>query len=170
MLASGEQVHRERLGAGLELLWLHAPHSLQAALALELDGGSHDEPAAYPGLAHFLEHMVFRGSRGYAVGDGLMSHVQQVGGSVNASTRGSRTLFHFQVAEQALLSASERLFDQLLEPLLDPALQRAEREVIDAEFHLRATDPDTLIDAAVGTALDSAHGCLLYTSPSPRDS
>lgn len=169
MLASGEQVHRERLGAGLELLWLHAPHSLQAALALELDGGSHDEPAAYPGLAHFLEHMVFRGSRGYAMGDGLMSHVQQVGGSVNASTRGSRTLFHFQVAEQALLSASERLFDQLLEPLLDPALQRAEREVIDAEFHLRATDPDTLIDAAVGTVLDSAHGASGFHAGS-RDS
>lgn len=158
MLASGEQVHRERFGAGLELLWLHAPHSLQAALALELDGGSHDEPAAYPGLAHFLEHMVFRGSRGYAVGDGLMSYVQQVGGSVNASTRGCRTLFHFQVTEQALLSACERLCDQLLEPLLDLALQRAEREVIDAEFHLRAGDPDTLIDAAVGTALDRAHG------------
>lgn len=162
VLAYSEQVHREWLGSGLELVWLHVSHALQAALALELHGGSHDEPTAYPGLAHFLEHMVFRGSHGFAPGDGLMSHVQAHGGQVNASTRGTRTLFHFQIADAQLAAACARLVDQVQQPLLDVAAQQAEREVLEAEFRLRATDVDTLIDAAVGLALNPEHGAAAF--------
>lgn len=162
MLACGEQIHREWLGHGLELVWLHAPHALQAALAVQLDAGSHDEPAAYPGLAHFLEHMVFRGSRGFAPSDSLMNHVQAHGGQVNASTRGTRTLFHLQVAEAQLATACARLVDQLQWPLLDPAVQLAEREVLEAEFQLRGTDADTLVDAAVGAMLNPAHRAAAF--------
>lgn len=162
MLAPGQQLHRQRFGPGLELLWLHAPDSLQAALALELDGGSHAEPAAYPGLAHFLEHLVFRGSQGFAGGDGLMGFVQRHAGQVNASTLGTRTLFHFQVPEAALPGACARLVDQLLQPLLEPAAQQAEREVLEAEFQLRGADPETLVEAAIARALDPAHGAAAF--------
>lgn len=162
MLASGEQIHHEWLGPGLELVWLHAPQALQAALALQLDGGSHHEPLAYPGLAHFLEHLVFRGSQGFAPGDGLMSHVQAHGGQVNASTRGTHTLFHLQIDETQLAAACARLVDQLQRPLLDSAVQVAERDVLEAEFRLRATDVDTLIDAAVGQVLNPQHGAARF--------
>lgn len=157
MLAPGQQLHRQEFGPGLELLWLHAPHSLQAALALELDGGSHDEPAAYPGLAHFLEHLVFRGSQGFAGDDGLMGFVQRHAGQVNASTLGTRTLFHFQLPEAALPGACARLVDQLLQPLLEPAAQQAEREVLEAEFRLRGADPETLVEAVIARALNPGH-------------
>lgn len=162
MLALGQQLHRQRFGPGLELLWLHAPHSLQAALALELDGGSHDEPTAYPGLAHFLEHLVFRGSRGFAADDGLMGFVQRHAGQVNASTLGTRTLFHFQLPEPALPGACARLVDQLLQPLLDSAAQQAEREVLEAEFQLRGADPQILSEAALGLALNPGHGAATF--------
>lgn len=158
MLAPGQQLHCQRFGPGLELLWLHAPDSLQAALALELDGGSHDEPAAYPGLAHFLEHLVFRGSQNFAAGDGLMSFVQRHAGQVNASTQGKRTLFHCQLPTTALPGACARLVDQLLQPLLESAAQLAEREVLEAEFRLRSVDAETLVDAAIAQALNPAHG------------
>ncbi|VXC34633.1 putative Coenzyme PQQ synthesis protein F [Pseudomonas sp. 8AS] len=157
MLAPGQQLHRQEFGPGLELLWLHAPDSLQAALALELDGGSHAEPAAYPGLAHFLEHLVFRGSQGFAGDDGLMGFVQRHAGQVNASTLGTHTLFHFQLPEAALSGACARLVDQLLQPLLEPAAQQAEREVLEAEFRLRSADPETLVEAAIGQALNPGH-------------
>lgn len=162
MLAPGQQLHRQEFGPGLELLWLHAPHSLQAALALQLDGGSHDEPAAYPGLAHFLEHLVFRGSRGFARDDGLMGFVQRHAGQVNASTLGTRTLFHFQLPEPALPGACARLVDQLLQPLLEPAAQQAEREVLEAEFQLRGADPQILSEAALGLALNPEHGAAAF--------
>ncbi|MWV13658.1 pyrroloquinoline quinone biosynthesis protein PqqF [Pseudomonas sp. R-28-1W-6] len=162
MLAPGQQLHRQRFGPGLELLWLHAPDSLQAALALELDGGSHDEPAAYPGLAHFLEHLVFRGSQGFAGGDGLMGFVQRHAGQVNASTLGTRTLFHFQLPEAALSGACARLVDQLLQPLLEPVAQQAEREVLEAEFQLRSADLETLVDAAIAQALNPGHGAAAF--------
>ncbi|WP_437880358.1 insulinase family protein [Pseudomonas sp. LRF_L74] len=141
----------------MELLWLHSPHAMQAAVALELDAGSFDEPHEYPGLAHFLEHMVFRGSRSFAADDGLMALAQRSGGQVNASTRGTRTLFHFQVDEEHLGEAMARLVDQLCQPLLDPQAQLAEREVIEAEFRLRGSDPDTLVDAALGLCLNPLH-------------
>ena len=122
------------LANGLHLTLRHAPRLKRAAAALRVHAGSHDAPARWPGLAHFLEHLFFLGTARFPLQDGLMRHVQAVGGQVNASTREHTTDFFFEVPVSALGSALERLCQMLAEPDLSVERQRREREVIHAEF------------------------------------
>ncbi|MER0043936.1 pyrroloquinoline quinone biosynthesis protein PqqF [Pseudomonas sp. MGal98] len=122
------------LDNGLQLNLRHAPHLKRSAAALRVHAGSHDAPARWPGLAHFLEHLLFLGTARFALADGLMRHVQCLGGEVNASTAERHTDFFFEVPPAGLDGALLRLCDMLAEPQLDLQRQRREREVIHAEF------------------------------------
>ena len=85
------------LANGLHLTLRHAPRLKRAAAALRVHAGSHDTPARWPGLAHFLEHLFFLGTARFPLEDGLMRYVQGLGGQVNASTRERTTDFFFEV-------------------------------------------------------------------------
>lgn len=142
---------------GLRVRLLHLPHARQAAALVRVHAGAHDAPTAYPGLAHFLEHLLFLGSQRFPVTDSLMAYVQRCGGQLNASTRERHTDFYFQLSADLLEPGLERLLDMLAAPLLDSAAQSREREVLQAEYQARAQDSETLCDAALGTALGTAH-------------
>jgi coenzyme PQQ biosynthesis probable peptidase PqqF len=148
---------RRVLPNGLRLGFIQLPAGSQAAALVRVHAGAHDAPGEYPGLAHFLEHLLFLGSHAYAPTDSLMPFVQGRGGQLNASTRERHTDFFFQVATEAFDDALKRLLDMLARPLLDEAAQLREREVLQAEFLARGRDRETLCDAAIGTALSAAH-------------
>ncbi|MCU1725367.1 pyrroloquinoline quinone biosynthesis protein PqqF [Pseudomonas sp. 5P_5.1_Bac1] len=122
------------LSNGLRVNLRHAPHLKRCAAAVRVHAGSHDAPADYPGLAHFLEHLFFLGTVRFPVEDGLMRFVQREGGQLNASTRERTTEFFFEVPPAAFPGALERLCEMLANPLLTPERQHAEREVIHAEW------------------------------------
>jgi len=145
------------LADGCELTVLSAGDSQQAALALSFAAGSHAEPADYLGMAHFLEHLVFRGSRNFALDDGLMAFIQRKGGHVNAQTQAEQTLFHFQVEAPLFIEALARLVDMLVAPRLEPATLVSEREVINEEFKLYCQAPQILLDAALAPCLLARH-------------
>ncbi|WP_175653443.1 pyrroloquinoline quinone biosynthesis protein PqqF [Pseudomonas sp. Marseille-P9899] len=122
------------LSNGLRVALRHAPHLKRCAAAVRVHAGSHDAPTEYPGLAHFLEHLFFLGTARFPVEDGLMRFVQRQGGQLNASTRERTTEFFFEVPPAAFPNALERLCEMLANPLLTLERQRAEREVIHAEW------------------------------------
>ena len=122
------------LSNGLRFNLRHAPHLKRCAAAVRVHAGSHDAPTEYPGLAHFLEHLFFLGTARFPVEDGLMRFVQRQGGQLNASTRERTTEFFFEVPPAAFRDALERLCEMLANPLLTLERQRAEREVIHAEW------------------------------------
>lgn len=122
------------LSNGLRVRLRHAPHLKRCAALLRVHAGSHDAPLAYPGLAHFLEHLFFLGTTQFPVEDGLMRFVQRQGGQLNASTRERHTDFFYEVPLPAMAGALERLCEMLAHPLLTLERQQAEREVIHAEW------------------------------------
>lgn len=140
-----------------EITVLAAENTQQCALALSFAAGSHHEPAHYLGMAHFLEHLVFRGSSNYALDDGLMAFIQRSGGHVNAQTQAQQTLFHFQVEAPLFIQALERLVDMLVAPRLTAEMLRTEREVIHEEFALYCGAPQILMDAAIAPCLLGEH-------------
>ncbi|WP_395505178.1 pyrroloquinoline quinone biosynthesis protein PqqF [Ectopseudomonas hydrolytica] len=152
-------MQRLRLANGVELCVAQQPWAERVGICLRVAAGSHDEPAAYPGLAHFLEHLLFLGSRGYGVERGLMAYAQGCGGQVNASTQARHTDFVCELPAERLQPALARLLDMLRWPLLDGATQRREREVLDAEYQARSQDADSRIDHALGQALAAGHRC-----------
>ena len=157
MPSSLSQHRRLRLANGLAVALLHDPELPQAAALVRIGAGSHQAPRAYPGLAHFLEHLFFLGSHRYPAPDGLMPLVQRLGGELNASTRETTTDFFFALAPEHLAAALARLLDMLAAPLLEPGAQRREREVLHAEFIAWARSADTRRDLALARGLPAAH-------------
>ncbi|WP_457253771.1 pyrroloquinoline quinone biosynthesis protein PqqF [Pseudomonas juntendi] len=157
------------LANGLQLTLRHAPRLKRSAAALRVHAGSHDAPAKWPGLAHFLEHLFFLGTSRFALNDGLMRYVQTLGGQVNASTRERTTDFFFEVPPNALAGGLERLCQMLAEPDLGSERQRREREVIHAEFIAWSRNPQAqqqfalLQAAAPGHPLGAFHAGNRYT-------
>jgi len=146
-----------RLANGVQVALLSLAGSTQAALSVRVAAGSHDEPGAHPGLAHFVEHLLFLDCAEFAGEQRLMPFVQACGGQLNASTQARHTDYFCTVPAEQLAAALARVCAMLGRPLLTLPAQLAEREVLHAEFLARAQDADTLVAAALGQALAAGH-------------
>ncbi len=151
-----------RLENGLSIRLRTQPWLNRAGLCLRVNAGSHDEPLAYPGLAHFLEHLLFLGSVGFTGEQRLMPFVQRCAGQVNATTQARYTEYFCEVPVQYLDGALARLVDMVSRPLLGEIEQAREREVVHAEFIARSQDATTLISTALGQALAEGHRCGVF--------
>lgn len=148
---------RLTLTNGLQVTLRHAPHLKRCAAAIRVRAGSHDAPRAWPGLAHFLEHLFFLGNARFAIDDALMRYVQRQGGQVNASTRERTTDFFFEVPVAAFEGGVERLCEMLVRPQADSAQQLREREVIHAEFIAWARNPEARRQFALLQSVSAQH-------------
>lgn len=119
---------------GLHVSLCSAPRLKRCAAALRVAACSHDVPAQWPGLAHFLEHLFFLGTERFPANEKLMTFVQRHGGQINASTRERTTDFFFEFPPQVFADGLERLCDMLCHPRMALEEQLREREVLHAEF------------------------------------
>ncbi|MGE8485343.1 MAG: pyrroloquinoline quinone biosynthesis protein PqqF [Pseudomonas sp.] len=150
-------LHTETLANGLRVTLRHAPGLKRCAAALRVAAGSHDVPPAWPGLAHFLEHLLFLGTERFPAEQGLMAYVQGHGGQVNARTSERTTDFFFELPPQAFSAGLERLSDLLAHPRMNPDDQRREREVLHAEFVAWSRDATAQQQFALFDGLSAAH-------------
>ena len=151
------RLHTETLANGLRVTLRHAPDLKRCAAALRVAAGSHDVPLAWPGLAHFLEHLLFLGTERFPAEQGLMAYVQGHGGQVNARTSERTTDFFFELPPQAFRGGLERLSDMLAHPRMNPDDQRREREVLHAEFVAWSRDATAQQQFALFEGLSATH-------------
>ncbi|KPN87937.1 pyrroloquinoline quinone biosynthesis protein PqqF [Pseudomonas nunensis] len=149
--------HTETLANGLRVTLRHAPDLKRSAAALRVAAGSHDVPLAWPGLAHFIEHLLFLGTERFPSGQGLMAYVQGHGGQVNARTSERTTDFFFELPPQTLAGGLERLSDMLAHPRMNLDDQLREREVLQAEFVAWSQDAAAQQQLALFNGLAAAH-------------
>jgi coenzyme PQQ biosynthesis probable peptidase PqqF len=149
--------HTETLANGLRVSLHHTPRLKRCAAALQVAAGSHDVPLAWPGLAHFLEHLFFLGTERFPADQGLMAYVQGHGGQVNARTNERTTDFVFELPPQAFEGGLERLGDMLAHPRLSQADQLREREVLHAEFIAWSQDVSAQQQFRLFDGLSAAH-------------
>uniref|UniRef100_A0A669BA48 Nardilysin b (N-arginine dibasic convertase) n=1 Tax=Oreochromis niloticus TaxID=8128 RepID=A0A669BA48_ORENI len=107
-----------------------------AAAALCIGVGSFSDPDELPGLAHFLEHMVFMGSEKYPAENGFDAFLKKHGGSDNASTDCERTIFQFDVQRKHFRDALDRWAQFFICPLMIEDAVDREVEAVDSEFQL----------------------------------
>jgi zinc protease len=130
------------------------------AMRMRIGSGSLQESDDEQGLAHFIEHMAFRGSTNIADGDVvrmLQRQGLQFGADTNAFTAQDETvyMFNFPKADATALDTGLTLFREIGGRLkLAPAAIDAERGVILSEERLRDTPAYRAIKAELGTALD----------------
>ncbi|QXI17394.1 pyrroloquinoline quinone biosynthesis protein PqqF [Pseudomonas hamedanensis] len=149
--------HIETLANGLRVTLRHVPGLKRSAAALRVAAGSHDVSLAWPGLAHFLEHLLFLGTERFPTDEGLMAYVQRHGGQVNASTRERTTDFFFELPVSSFSAGLERLSDMLARPRMNLDDQLREREVLQAEFVAWSQDPTAQQQFALYEGLPAEH-------------
>ena len=108
----------ETLPNGLRMVSVTMPHLHSAELALYVKVGGRNDPPAKAGLAHFLEHMLFRGTAEFPTSLEIETAFEAIGGSINASTDEECTCFFTRIHPEHLSRGVEILASMILRPLL----------------------------------------------------
>ncbi|XP_065213732.1 nardilysin-like [Planococcus citri] len=122
-----------------------------AVCALSINVGSFSDPNEIPGLAHFLEHMVFLGSEKYPRENQFHSFIRKHGGFMNAATSCECTTFYFYCNVRHLFEALDMFSQLIISPLLKKESMVREREVLDSEFDLATLSDSFRIEQLIGT-------------------
>ncbi|WP_019027722.1 insulinase family protein [Colwellia piezophila] len=128
------------LANGLRVLLIHNDETAKSAAALAVNVGHFNDPKDRQGLAHFLEHMLFLGTKNFPDGSEYQKFISQHGGNHNAWTGTEHTCFFFDISTTKFSSALERFSEFFIAPLLADDFVVKERENIEAEFTLKLKD------------------------------
>jgi predicted Zn-dependent peptidase len=145
-----------RLSNGLLLGTAELPGRESAAAGVLASSGSRHEPEACGGLTHFVEHMVFKGTRRRSARR-IALDIEGCGGDLNAHTSEDHTFYHATVPAIRLPRALDVLADLLLEARHAPADFRRERGVILEEIQMVKENPGQQIDDLLAEALWPEH-------------
>ena len=145
-----------RLGNGLTAGLLDNPQAPLVTTVLWYRAGSRDEPPGHGGLAHFLEHMMFKGSARYGPGE-IDRRTQALGGINNAFTDHDGTAYWFSFARDRWREALAIEADRMAGLVLDPEAVASERRVILEEIAMVEADPWDALHLAVEAALFAGH-------------
>ena len=137
-------VTREVLPNGLTLVTEAMPHVRSVAIGVWLRRGSRHETLPQSGISHFIEHMVFKGTRNRSAED-IASEVDSIGGHMDAFTAKEYASFHLKVLDEHLHLAVDILGDIVMNPLFDPVEMAKEKRVIFEEMGMVEDTPDDLV-------------------------
>ena len=135
---------RTVLSNGLRIVTEFIPHVRSIAIGFWFDTGSRDEVEDYSGIAHFLEHMNFKGTSKRSAGQ-IAREIEGRGGILNAFTSKEVTCYHARVVDEQTARAVDVLSDITHNSLFDPKEIDRERDVILEELKNVEDTPDDLV-------------------------
>jgi predicted Zn-dependent peptidase len=135
---------RSELQNGTVVLTERAPSFKSLAIGVFVKGGSRHETKKQAGLAHFLEHMMFKGTEKRSSFE-IARDVDLVGGDFNAMTTREYTAFHISLPSRSVDFALELLADLIKHSRFDTVEIERERQVILQEFAMTEEDPEEFI-------------------------
>ena len=138
------RVRRTVLPSGLRVVTEQMAGVRSAAIGVWVGVGSRHETPTLHGASHFLEHLLFKGTRERSAMD-ISVALDEVGGEFNAFTAKEYTCFHARVLDEDLPVAVDVLGDMLTGSLLAAEDVEAEREVILDEIAMHDDDPDDVV-------------------------
>jgi len=129
------------LDNGLRIFVEEVPQSRSVSAGVWIRAGSRDDPPQFPGIAHFVEHLAFKGS---ATRDArAISHqIDAVGGHLNAATSKESTFYYADVPADGVETALDLLADLTTHPRFAPADIELERNVVLEEIRGHEDDPE----------------------------
>ena len=110
------------------------PETHESGAALAVGVGSWSDPEDRPGMAHFVEHLLFLGTEKYPEEEGYTRYLDEHGGSRNAFTMADRTVYMFSVNNDGFLGALDRFGQFFISPLFSPSGVDRECKAIHQEY------------------------------------
>jgi predicted Zn-dependent peptidase len=144
MVKEVRNIHREVLPNGLTILTEEMQHIRSVSIGIWIKTGSRDEDLQWNGISHFIEHMVFKGTKHRSAED-IARQIDSIGGNMDAFTAKECICFNVKVLDEHLPIAMEVLSDLVLNPVFDAADIGRERGVILEEIKMDEDSPDYLV-------------------------
>jgi len=136
-------VIRSPLSNGLSVVSHTMPEVETVSLGIWVGAGSRSEQQTEHGVAHFLEHMAFKGTKRRSARE-IVEEIEAVGGDLNAATSVDSTGYYARVLQKDLPLALDILSDIILEPCFDGGELARERDVILQEIAASSDSPDDI--------------------------
>jgi len=136
-------IAREVLPNGLVVVAEPMPHVHSVSLGIWVRSGSRSEPERLGGIAHFIEHMVFKGTS-RRTAEGIAREMDSVGGMLDAFTSKETVCFNAKVLHEHLPLAFDVISDLALRPLFAEEDIVKERQVILEEIRMEEDNPESV--------------------------
>ncbi len=137
-------VQTHQLSNGFRIVTEHMPGLASASIGIWVTAGGRHETQEQNGIAHFLEHMAFKGTK-RRTSLQIAEEIEDVGGYINAYTSREMTAYYARVLDEDTPLALDVIADILLNPTFDPGEIETERGVILQEIGQSLDTPDDVI-------------------------
>jgi len=137
---SDVDITRIELENGMEILLKHMANAKMVSINLWVKVGSNNEEDHMAGIAHFIEHMLFKGTEKRKVGD-ISKEIEELGGYLNGFTSYEATAYQITLPKENFSKGLEILFDALKNSSFDPLEIERESQVIIEECKMRDDTP-----------------------------
>ena len=134
-------VRATSLSNGIRVITAELPHVESVAVGIWAGAGSRGETAREAGISHFIEHLLFKGTRRRSARQ-ISQTIEGRGGYLNAFTQEESTCYYARVAFDQLPRALDVLSDILSNPSFDPVELEREQHVIAQEIGAAEDAPD----------------------------
>ncbi len=148
----GGLVRRTTLPGGLRVITEQVPGVRSVAFGVWVNVGSRDETAAQMGSAHYLEHLLFKGTSKRSALE-ISSEIEAVGGDLNAFTSKENTCYYARVLDEDLPLAIDVVCDVVTDALIRSDDVEAERGVILEEIAMHDDDPSDIVHDVFAEAM-----------------
>jgi predicted Zn-dependent peptidase len=145
------------LDTGLPLVRLSMPGTRAATALVAFDAGARTERAEENGMAHFLEHLVFKGGEKYATYRDVNNTAERLGAQLNAYTSHDLVAFHITCRGEALMDAVDLLTDFVARARIDAEELDRERGVVIQEINRSNDTPSSVADKLLDKAVYGDH-------------
>jgi len=152
----GAVVTLSELPGGLRVITESVPGARSAAVGVWVGIGSIDETPRLAGASHFLEHLLFKGTR-TRTGQEIAASIDAVGGELNAFTSHEYTCYYAHVLSDEVEMAVRLVCDVVLEAKIAAADVDTERQVILEEIAMRDDDPEDALNDLFASAVFAGH-------------
>jgi len=129
---------------GVRIITEKIDYVRSVSIGLWIGAGSRDEREGYEGISHFIEHMLFKGTKNRTARD-LAESLESVGGQLNAFTTKEYTCFYAKVLDEDMDLANDVLSDMFFNSLFDEKEIEKEKKVVIEEIKMYEDSPDELI-------------------------
>jgi predicted Zn-dependent peptidase len=134
---------------GLRVVSSSLPHTRSVSISIFLGAGSRYESDDIAGVSHFLEHMLFKGTRRRPTAREISEEIEGIGGVMNAGTDKELTVYWAKVGDHRFAHTLDILADSLLNSLLDPKELEKERAVILEELAMTEDSPGDMVNILI---------------------
>src|SRR5271166_5695889 len=144
LMDNKRNIQRTTLPNGLTILTEKMDHIRSVAMGVWIRAGSRHELAEVNGISHFVEHMVFKGTKNRSA-QIIAREVDAIGGNLDAFTGKETVCFNMKVLDEHVPTALEVLSDLVLNPVFASEEIHRERGVILEEIKMDEDNPDYLV-------------------------